>query len=81
MVMNSWKTSGIVNTPWMHPDVLPQVRSVMDLRHGLIPYLYTQMWRAAVEDVPPVRPLLWILLRTRPPAESKMLSCSAPTCS
>ena len=59
MVMNSWKTNGIVNTPWMHPDVLPQVRSVMDLRHSLLPYLYTQMWRAAAEDVPPVRPLLW----------------------
>jgi alpha-glucosidase len=35
------------------------VRSVMDLRHSLLPYLYTQMWRAAAEDVPPVRPLLW----------------------
>lgn len=59
MVMNSWKESGIVNTPWMHPSVLPQVRSAMELRHSLIPYLYTQMWRAALEDVPPVRPLLW----------------------
>lgn len=59
MVMNSWKASGIVNTPWMHASVLPQVRSALDLRHSLIPYLYTQMWRAAVEDLPPVRPLLW----------------------
>lgn len=59
MVMNSWKASGIVNTPWMHPSVLPQVRSAMELRHSLIPYLYTQMWRAALEDLPPVRPLLW----------------------
>lgn len=59
MVMNSWKANGIVNTPWMHPEVLPQVRATMDLRHSLIPYLYTQMWRAAVDDVPPVRPLLW----------------------
>jgi alpha-glucosidase len=59
MVMNSWKTSGIVNTPWMHESVLPEVRSAMNLRHSLIPYLYTQMWRAAAEDVPAVRPLLW----------------------
>lgn len=59
MVMNSWKASGIVNTPWMHASVLPQVRSAMELRHSLIPYLYTQMWRAALEDLPPVRPLLW----------------------
>ena len=59
MVMNSWKTSGIVNPPWMHESVLPEVRSAMNLRHSLIPYLYTQMWRAAAEDVPAVRPLLW----------------------
>ena len=59
MVMNSWKTSGIVNTPWMHPEVLPQVKAAMDLRHALIPYLYTQMWRASAEDIPAVRPLLW----------------------
>ncbi|MBV9980136.1 glycoside hydrolase family 31 protein [Bradyrhizobium sp.] len=57
MVMNSWKTSGIVNTPWMHPEVLPQVKAVLDLRHALLPYLYTQMWRASAEHVPAVRPL------------------------
>ncbi len=59
MVMNSWKPDGTVNTPWMHPAVLPQVRAVIELRHRLIPYLYTQMWRAAREDIPPVRPLFW----------------------
>ncbi|TPQ51270.1 alpha-glucosidase [Prosthecomicrobium hirschii] len=59
MVMNSWKASGIVNTPWMHPEVLPQVKAAMDLRHALVPYLYTQMWRAAAADVPVVRPLFW----------------------
>jgi alpha-glucosidase len=57
--MNSWKANGIVNTPWMHLDVLPQVRTAIDLRYSLIPYLYTQMWRAALDDVPPVRPLAW----------------------
>ncbi|MGJ4931783.1 TIM-barrel domain-containing protein [Bradyrhizobium sp. HKCCYLS2038] len=59
MVMNSWKDDGNFSTPWMHPAVLPQVRAVLELRHRLIPYLYTQMWRAAVEDMPAVRPLLW----------------------
>lgn len=59
MVMNSWKSSGIVNTPWMHPEVLPQVRAALDLRHRLIPYVYTAMWRAAAEDEPMVRPLFW----------------------
>jgi alpha-glucosidase len=59
MVMNSWKTSGIVNTPWMHVEVLPQVKAALELRHALLPYLYTQMWRASAEHVPPIRPLLW----------------------
>ena len=59
MVMNSWKDNGTVNLPWMHPQVLPQVRAAIELRHRLVPYLYTQMWRAAGENEPAVRPLLW----------------------
>lgn len=59
MVMNSWKDNGTVNTPWMHPEVLPQVRMAIDLRHRLIPYLYTQMWRASKDYIPAVRPLFW----------------------
>lgn len=59
MVMNSWKEDGTVNTPWMHPEVLDEVRGAIDLRHSLLPYLYTQMWRAAAEDVPAIRPLFW----------------------
>jgi len=59
MVMNSWKESGVVNTPWMHLEVLPQVRDAMNLRNRLIPYLYTQMWQAAAQDEPAVRPLFW----------------------
>lgn len=57
MVMNSWKESGTVNTPWMHPEVAPQVRAAIALRYTLMPYLYTQMWRASAERLPPVRPL------------------------
>ncbi|MBB3999887.1 glycoside hydrolase family 31 protein [Aureimonas pseudogalii] len=59
MVMNSWKDDGTVNTPWMHPEVLDEVRGAIDLRHRLIPYLYTQMWQAAKDDTPPIRPLHW----------------------
>ena len=58
-VMNSWNTDGIVNLPWMHPEVLPQVREAMALRYRLMPYLYTQMWRAAVENEPVVRPTFY----------------------
>ncbi len=58
-VMNSWKADGVVNQPWMHPSVLPQVREVMRLRVRLMPYLYTQMWRAAAANEPAVRPLFY----------------------
>ena len=43
MVMNSWKDNGIVNLPWMHESVIPQVRDAIKLRYRLMPYLYTQM--------------------------------------
>jgi alpha-glucosidase len=59
MVMNSWKDSGIVNLPWMHESVIPQVRDTMTLRYRLMPYLYTQMWRASHENEPVVRPLFY----------------------
>lgn len=56
-VMNSWKEDRVVNLPWMYPELLPQVRAVMDLRVRLMPTLYTLMWRAALHDEPVVRPL------------------------
>lgn len=59
MVMNSWKEDGSVNLPWMHESVLPQVRSTIDLRYRLMPYLYTRMWRASRDHEPAVRPLFW----------------------
>ncbi|WP_406853736.1 TIM-barrel domain-containing protein [Alsobacter sp. KACC 23698] len=56
-VMNSWKDDGVVNLPWMHPQVLPQVREAIALRYRLAPYLYTCLWSAATRDEPVVRPL------------------------
>ncbi|MBK9081315.1 MAG: glycoside hydrolase family 31 protein [Rhizobiales bacterium] len=58
-VMNSWNDDGGVTTPWMHPQVLAPIRAAMALRARLMPYIYTQMRRAAVDDTPPVRPLLF----------------------
>ena len=58
-VMNSWKDSGIVNLPWMHESIIPQVREVMALRYRLMPYLYTQMWRSSRLNEPVVRPLFY----------------------
>jgi alpha-glucosidase len=58
-VMNSWKENGIVNLPWMHESVIPQVREAIRLRYRLMPYLYTQMWQASRLNEPVVRPLLY----------------------
>lgn len=59
MVMNSWNDDGVVNLPWMYPEMVPQVREAISLRYRLMPYLYTQMWRASRDGTPAVRPLLY----------------------
>jgi alpha-glucosidase len=59
MVMNSWNDDGVVNLPWMHESVIPQVREAIALRYRLMPYLYTQMWRASRDNEPAVRPLFY----------------------
>ena len=58
-VMNSWNDDGGTTTPWMHPSVIAPIRAAMEMRCALMPYLYTQMRRAAVDDTPAVRPLLF----------------------
>ena len=63
-VMNSWKADGVVNTPWMHPEVLPQVREAFALRYRLMPALYTALWRAA-RDHEPAHPPARLRLRAR----------------
>ncbi|WP_083533222.1 glycoside hydrolase family 31 protein [Bosea sp. WAO] len=59
MVMNSWNDDGVVNLPWMYPEMIPQVREAISLRYRLMPYLYTQMWRASRDGIPAVRPLFY----------------------
>lgn len=58
-IMNSWNDDGITTTPWMYPEALPAVRDAMHLRERLMPLIYTLMWKAARDNEPAVRPLLW----------------------
>lgn len=58
-IMNSWNDDGITTTPWMYPGALPAVRNAMRLRERLMPLIYTLMWKAARDNEPAVRPLLW----------------------
>jgi len=59
MIMNSWKADGSVNSPWLHPEATQTIRAAVDLRLKLMPYLYTQMWRATTEHLPVLRPTLF----------------------
>jgi alpha-glucosidase len=58
-VMNSWNDDGVTTLPWLHPEVIPQIRAAIRARYRLMPYLYTQMWRAARDNEPVIRPLLY----------------------
>ncbi|WP_170327681.1 glycoside hydrolase family 31 protein [Ruegeria arenilitoris] len=55
--IHSWNDDGTVNEPWMHPEVTDLVRDAIRLRYRLLPYLYTQLYRAVAEHEPILRPL------------------------
>lgn len=54
--IHSWNDDGSSNVPWMHPEVVDDVKAAMALRYRLMPYLYTQIFRAAHRDEPILRP-------------------------
>ena len=58
-IMNSWKADGRTTTPWLHPEVTPIVRETIRFRYRLMPYLYTQYWRAHKFDEPMLRPTFY----------------------
>ena len=58
-IMNSWKPGGVVNTPWLYPEVTPIIRDWIRLRYRLLPYLYTLYWRAARFGEPMLRPMFY----------------------
>ncbi len=56
MVMNSWKTDGSINLPWMHEAVKQEVISAISLRYTLLPYLWSLFERASKHHEPIIRP-------------------------
>jgi alpha-glucosidase len=57
--IHSWNDDGSVNEPWMHPEILPQVRKLMALRQRLTPCFYDLMHRYHADYEPISRPL-WL---------------------
>ncbi len=60
-VMNSWKPQeeDPASLPWMHASVEDEVRSVLELRYHLLPWLYHLSWKAHVDGVPVITPMLY----------------------
>lgn len=54
--IHSWNDDHTVNEPWMYPEVTPAIRSAIELRYRLMPYLYTLLWQAHADDEPILRP-------------------------
>ncbi|MDX1992728.1 MAG: glycoside hydrolase family 31 protein [bacterium] len=57
--LHSWKADGSVTVPWMYPEVLPQIRELIQFRYRLIPYLYMLLFAAHQTGAPIIRPLVY----------------------
>ena len=55
--IHSWNDDGSVNEPWMHPEILDDVRALMRLRERLVPYLSALLRRYRDAYEPVMRPL------------------------
>jgi alpha-glucosidase len=55
--IHSWNDDGSVNEPWMHPEILDDVRDLMRLRERLVPYLAALLRRYRDAYEPVMRPL------------------------
>lgn len=53
--IHSWNDDHTVNEPWMYPAITPAIRRAIELRYRLLPYFYTLLWQAHVDDEPMLR--------------------------
>lgn len=63
-VMNSWKPQvapdwQAATTPWLYPEILPQVRRALDLRTTFLPLMYTLAHKARQDGTPIIHPLAY----------------------
>ena len=58
-IMNSWKEDGSVNTPWLHAEATAHIRSAIELRLTLLPYLYSCLHESVRDHRPVLRPTFY----------------------
>ena len=54
--IHSWNDDHTANEPWMFPEMLPAIRTLMALRQTLIPFFYDLLHRYCADYEPMVRP-------------------------
>jgi alpha-glucosidase len=57
--IHSWNDDGTVNEPWMYPEHMAEVQSLMRLRERLVPYLARTLALYRETYEPAVRPLFY----------------------
>lgn len=57
--IHSWRTDGTASEPWMYPQMLDVVRSAIEFRYTLLPYLYSLFHEAATSGAPIIRPMVY----------------------
>jgi alpha-glucosidase len=58
-MMNSWKSGGETNSPWLHESAIAPIRDAIRLRYRLLPYFYTLAQRASQFAEPWLRPTFY----------------------
>jgi len=57
--IHSCNDDNTVTEPWMYPSYTPYIRSALQFRYTLIPYMYSLLYEASVNGAPFMRPLLY----------------------
>lgn len=57
--IHSWNSDNTVTEPWMYPEVLDEVRSAIQRRYWILPYLYTLAEQAHRNGSLIVRPMIY----------------------
>ncbi|VBB05792.1 Hypothetical protein LUCI_1003 [Lucifera butyrica] len=57
--IHSCNTDNTVTEPWMYPSYTQYIKSAIQLRYRLIPYLYSLLFEASDEGAPIMRPLVY----------------------